>query len=157
MNFFYNQYYYNKNMNTVEIVKSINILPDELATIIMNYYWVDIYKQSIEFLESSIYDLNKILNFIVKFIIRDYDRLYSNFHLHYYYYKYNDMLKKIIKDKGLFLFLKKYFNVHFSDPDTIDVYQKLDNKIRYIGIVSISLSNSQRYVIYHNFKKFNEV
>ena len=83
MNFYYKRYYYNKNMKTVEIVKSINILPDELATIIMNYYWVDIYKQSIEFLESSIYDLNKILNFIVKFIIRDYDRLYSNFHLHY--------------------------------------------------------------------------
>lgn len=142
----------------LELVKSINNLPSELIDIIMNYYWSDIYKETIKTINSNIFFIDKILNFIFKFIISDCSRIYGNFHLHYYFYKYNSILENIIKDKGLYLLLKKYCRLSV-DRDTFtspsDPYLVLDQKIRYLAIASLCLSNSERYILYHNFRKFN--
>lgn len=140
----------------LEIINSINRLPSELIDIIMNYYWIDIYKKSISSIDNTNYDLIKIINFVYKFIIADPSRVYSNFHLHYYYKKYNNKLNEIIKDKGKLLCLKINSNlkIDFNNLNTIDAYSGIDPSVRTLAILSISMSNVQRYVLYHSFKKF---
>ncbi len=140
----------------LEIINSINKLPSELIDIIMNYYWIDIYKNSILSIDNTNYDLMKIINFVYKFIIADPNRVYSNLHLHYYYKKYNNKLNEIIKDKGKLLLLKIYTNlkIDFNNLEVIDAYSGIDSSIRVLAILSISMSNVQRYVLYHSFKKF---
>ena len=133
----------------------INSIPSVIGDKIMNQYWSGIYFDNIELLKNTEYILDKILMFIIKHIINDYERLFGNQHLHYYFFKYNEELRKLIKDKGLFLLLKKSYNIHFEDPDESSTYKKLSSDIRYLAIVTICLSNFQRYTIFHNFMKFN--
>lgn len=141
----------------IKIINSINKLPSELIDIIMNYYWMDVYKNTINTIDSTIYDFNKMKDFIIKFIINDSERVYTNYHLHYYYEKYNKKLNEIIKDKGKLLLLKKItmLKIDFNNLEKISVYNQIDSKIRLFAILSISMSNIQRNVLYSNFTKFN--
>ena len=122
----------------------------------MNYYWMDVYKNTINTIDSTIYDFNKMKDFIIKFIINDSGRVYTNYHLHYYFKKYNKKLNEIIKDKGKLLLLKRItmLKIDFNNLEKISVYNQIDYKIRLFAILSISMSNIQRYVLYSNFKKF---
>lgn len=143
--------------HTIKIINSINKLPIELINIIMNQYWMDIYKNNVDSINSTINDINQIINFINKFVIRDSNRIYSNTHLHYYYKKYNKKLYEIIKDKGKLLILKNItlIKYDFNNLETDNFYKELEPKIKYFAILSICMSNIQKYVIYHSFKKFN--
>ena len=57
----------------------INSIPSVIGDRIMNQYWSGIYFDNIELLKNTEYILDKILMFIIKHIINDYDRLFVKF------------------------------------------------------------------------------
>ena len=151
----------------VRLIYLLNNLPEVLKDIIMNFYWETVYKENvIEQMNFYIKEIKDIYHFSMKHIVQDPDRIHSNFHLHYHYFRHNDTLERIKKDKGINLFLKSRFkNVKYigeynsSIPTIYDVsdsnpYTKINPKIKNLAIFCISNSNWSRYLIYHQFKKF---
>lgn len=148
-------------MSIKEISKILDEkLPSEIVDSILSIYWQSKFKEDIiDELNIINEKFSSTEHFIMKFIIQDPSRIYSNSHLHYHYIKHNKVFNEVLEDKGKFQFLKiNYSHLKFLnriDQRVTDAYKLIDDNVKNLAIYSVSRSNQMRYVIYHQFKKFS--
>lgn len=140
----------------MNIINRINNLPLVLQNKIFNYYWRHNYDNIIENFDMFIYNLNKMLLFLIKHFINN-ESLKYNKQISFYLIKYNEFLSEIKNNKGYDLFCKiniNGYNAYIFDEKVHEkILKDVDKRLHYLCIFCIQEFTDHRYRILFNLKE----
>ena len=146
----------------------MNILPIEVQEKIWRLYWKDIYKEKIiKELQYVTEHLNKMFFFVVKEYLR---KIATKQEVIEKMIFYNKIVKKVVNNKGLLLFIKGYSDFSYNsiikimefkhDIDNIYMLTFVNENIYNMCIISFFYSKQQYNIItdfVNNFKNYEQI
>lgn len=134
----------------------MNNLPNEIQNKIYSYYWHHNYDNIIENFDVFIYNVNKMLFFLMKHFINNESSKYNKM-ISFYLIKYNKFLCEIKNNKGYDLFCKININGYNEYIFDEKVHQKIlkyiDKRLHYLCIFCIQEFPAYKYRILFNLKE----